>query len=238
MREFEKTMRIAILEDETALADQMLSLIKSIGHSCHWFATGQKLIAQLKHDTFDMVILDWNLPDTTGIEVLKWMRDNIDQLPPILFVTSRGEEADIVSALELGADDYIVKPIRPTEAAARINALLRRRFPNRVQPTQSFGPYHFDRPSQSITVGGQPVDLTPKEFKLALVLFENLDRALSREYVLESVWGHNPDLPTRTIDAHVSRVRNKLGLRPETGYRLSSIYSYGYRLEQLNGTTE
>src|SRR3982751_3814490 len=118
-------MRIAILEDDPALADQMAHALESAGHSPHQFRTGASLVTALKRDTFDLLVLDWNLPDMTGIDVLGWAREHLESVPPVLFVTSRGDEADIARALNLGADDYVVKPIKVAEFQARVSALLR-----------------------------------------------------------------------------------------------------------------
>src|SRR6187402_2712579 len=142
-------MRIAILEDDPALADQMAHALESGGHSAHLFRTGGSLVTALKRDTFDLLVLDWNLPDTSGIDVLAWAREHVEAGPPVLFVTSRGDEGDIVRALNLGADDYIVKPIKVAELLARIGALLRRSFPAQAADLQDFGDIRFDLAKQS-----------------------------------------------------------------------------------------
>ena len=231
-------MRIAILEDDPALADQMSHALEESGHGSQLFRTGGALVTALKRDTFDMLVLDWNLPDMSGVDVLGWAREHLESVPPVLFVTSRGEEADIVRALNLGADDYVVKPIKVAELQARVGALLRRSFPSQTADVQQFGDIRFDLGRQSVFVRGEEIVVTNKEFSLALLLFQNLDRPLSRAYLLDKIWGVSPDLQTRTLDAHVSRIRSKLGLRPEAGYRLSPVYSYGYRLEKFAGEPE
>lgn len=231
-------MRIAILEDDAALADQMAEALEANGHNPLVFRTGAALMTALKRDTFDLLVLDWNLPDTSGIDVLGWVRESLDGAPPVLFVTSRGDEADIVRALNLGADDYVVKPIKVAEFQARVGALLRRRFPQQAADIQNFGPIRFEVGRQSVVVDGTEVVTTNKEFSLALLLFQNLNRPLSRAYLLDKIWGMSADLQTRTLDAHISRVRTKLRLRPEAGYRLSPVYSYGYRLERFEGEPE
>ena len=231
-------MRIAILEDDPALAEQMARALENDGHGSQLFRTGAALVTALKRDTFDMLVLDWNLPDMSGIEVLGWTRDHLESVPPILFVTSRGDEADIVRALDLGADDYVVKPIKVAELQARVGALLRRSFPTQAADFQQFGDIRFDIARQSVRIDGEEILVTNKEFSLALLLFQNLDRPLSRAYLLDKIWGVSPDLQTRTLDAHVSRIRSKLRLRPEAGYRLAPVYSYGYRLEKFAGEPE
>ena len=231
-------MRIAILEDDRALADQISHALEESGHGSQLFRTGTALVTALKRDTFDILVIDWNLPDMSGVDVLGWARDHLESPPPVLFVTSRADEADIVRALNLGADDYVVKPIKVTELQARIGALLERRFSAQTADVQHFGDIRFDLGRQIVVVGDSEIVVTNKEFSLALLLFQNLDCPLSRAYLLDKIWAISPDLQTRTLDAHVSRIRSKLGLRPESGYRLTPVYSYGYRLERLASKPE
>lgn len=226
-------MRIALYDDEPAFSELVESVLKAAGHGCQSFATGRALLVALRRETFDLLLLDWQVPGLSGIEVIAWVMDNIRQPPPMLLVTSRNDSADIVAGLRAGADDYIVKPIDPPVLVARVAALLRRAAPRTEAREEHFGLYRFDTAAEALTIDGAPVELTAKEFGLALMLFRNLHRALSRAYILEAVWGRNPDLPTRTLDAHISRIRSKLALRPGNGFRLVPIYSYGYRLERL-----
>jgi len=231
-------MRIAILEEDPALADQMAHALEDAGHRTRLFRAGATLVTTLKRDTFDLLLLDWNLPDMSGGDVLSWAREHLESVPPVLFVTSRGDEADIVRTLNLGAGDYVVKPIKIAEFQARVSALMRRSFPAPVADIQEFSDVRFDLSRQIVVVGGTEIVVTNKEFSLALLLFQNLDRPLSRAYLLDKIWGVSPDLQTRTLDAHVSRIRSKLRLRPEAGYRLAPMYSYGYRLEKFEGEPE
>ena len=227
-------MRLAVLEDEPELARLMRGVVESAGYGCHLFRTGTALRTALGRETFDLLVLDWNVPDMTGLDLLGWANENVEHRPPVLFVTSRSDEGDIVRALNAGADDYVVKPFRTAELLARMSALLRRR----AQPTgaalEAFGRHCFDSKSFGVTIDGEAVVLTQKEFELGLLFFRNMDRALSRAYLLEKVWGQNPDLLTRTLDVHVSRIRVKLGLRPEQGFKLAPVYAFGYRLENLD----
>jgi DNA-binding response OmpR family regulator len=226
-------MHIALLEDEAALAEQLIQTLRGAGHQCEHFASGKALIAGLKRATYDLLVLDWNLPDMTGIEVLGWARAHVEGPLPVLFVTSRSAEADIVAALDQGADDYVVKPIQPAETVARINALFRRSYPQARREIEEFGLHAFNRPNCTVATGGDSILLTPKEFELALLLFRNQDRALARAYMMDAVWGHDPDVVSRTLDVHISRIREKLRLRPAFGYRLVPVYTYGYRLERV-----
>lgn len=227
-------MRIGILEDEPALATQLAQTLTDAGHSCFIFHSGQKLINLLCHETLDILLLDWNIPDVSGLSVVRWAKENLPKPPPVLMLTSRSTEEDIVKALQAGADDYIVKPIQPAVLRARIEAICRRAYPDPpATGVEKFGDYEFDPRAEALKVRGEPVQLTAKEFALALMLFRNLHRTLSRSYIFEALWGRNPDLQTRTLDAHISKVRAKLGLRTSNGFRLVPVYAYGYRLETI-----
>jgi DNA-binding response OmpR family regulator len=227
-------MRIAILDDDENLLELTQSCLEAIGHHCHSFTSGKAMLHQLHRESFDLLILDWQVPDLSGTEVLEWVREKLSKTLPVLFITSRSDEDDIVAGLAAGADDYMIKPIRKGELQARVGALLRRAYPNQVQKEIiEYGPYQFDVKASRLSFNQEEIDLTQKEFDLALTLFRNLGRPLSRAYILEAVWSRDIDIPSRTMDTHISRVRSKLNLRPENGYRLAPVYSYGYRLEQM-----
>jgi DNA-binding response OmpR family regulator len=227
-------MRIAVLDDDSEQLEFLDSLITEAGYTCHRFMTAEHFINLSRRENFDLLVVDWGLPGLSGLQLTSWVRQNLGEQIPILMLTCRADASDIVDGLNAGADDYIVKPLQPGVLMARIRALLRRAW---AQPTSgsaiAVDGYVFDTASETVTVDGKTVVLTSKEFGLALLMFQNLHRALSRGYILEAIWGRNPDLPTRTLDMHVSRIRSKLGLRPERGYRLAPVYSYGYRLERL-----
>ncbi len=227
-------MRIGVMDDDEAQAARVADLLTSFGHNCAVYHSGKAMLTALRQETFDLLVLDWNVPDVNGVKVLASVRQQHEDHLPILMLTNRSDEADIVSALGAGADDYVVKPVPGAVLGARVNALLRRSYPPDNKGGQEiFENFRFERATECVWIEQTCVQLTSKEFSLALLLFRNLYRALSRGYILEAVWGRNPDLPTRTLDQHVSRVRTKLGLRPHNGYRLATVYSYGYRLEKL-----
>jgi DNA-binding response OmpR family regulator len=227
-------MRIGILEDDPALAAQLAQTLSSPGNSCFIFHSGQKLINLMTHETLDVLLLDWNVPDVSGLAVIHWVKNHLPKAPPILMLTSRTMEEDIVEALQAGADDYVIKPIQPAVLRARIEAVCRRAYPGALEAeSERFGEYEFDARDKSVTVKGTQIAMTTKEFALALMLFRNLHRTLSRTYILEALWGFSPDAQTRTLDAHISKVRTKLGLRSQSGYRLVPVYAYGYRLETV-----
>lgn len=227
-------MRIAVLDDDPSQTELVCKILSAAGHVCHPFANGRDILHQLRRESYDMLILDWQVPDVSGPEVTRWAREKLPPNLPILFMTSRSGEDDIVEGLAVGADDYMIKPIRRNELVARVQALLRRAYPSQNATEQiQFGRYVFEIRSGQLTFDGVPIELTQKEFNLALLFFRNLGRPLSRAYILEAVWSRNIEIPSRTMDTHVSRVRSKLELRPENGFRLAPVYSYGYRLEQV-----
>lgn len=226
-------MRIALLEDDKSQSDLYKTWLEDAGHMCSTFAAGKAFIKHIGRESYDLIILDWGIPDITGHEVLVWIRSHIQTPVPVMFVTARDEEQDIVSALENGADDYLVKPVRKMELLARINALERRAKQEFVLKEQlEFDPFTIDVQTRKISRGDKIFDLTIKEFDLSLFLFKHLGQLLSRGHILESIWGRSPELNTRTVDTHMSRIRNKLELSQESGFKLSSVYFYGYRLER------
>jgi DNA-binding response OmpR family regulator len=225
-------MQIAILDDDPAQAEQLERSLRNHGHVCTIVSSASAMISLLRRGTFDLLICDWMLPESSGVEVVEWVRKNITPAPPILMVTARADEADIVQGLKAGADDYVTKPVSVPVLIARVDALRRRAYgdASNAEP-EIYGGYILDTAQKRAFLHGEPSALTAKEFELALILFRNANRALSRSYILDSVWGWNAELTSRTLDIHVSRVRTKLALRQENGVRLAPVYGYGYRLE-------
>ncbi|GLT00894.1 DNA-binding response regulator [Sphingobium jiangsuense] len=226
-------MRVAVADDEEAVRSYLSSILTGAGHSCTTFRTAREVMNALQRDTFDLAIIDWIMPGTDGLEIVQWARATLSPCPPIIMLTGRSDNEDIARALNSGADDYIVKPSAANVILARIDAVLRRSAPQ-PEPqarTEEFGPYRFDRMTNSVLLGEEEIALTSREFALALLFFRSPNRAFSRAYILETLWHSVPDLPTRTLDMHISRIRSKLRLGPENGYRLQTIFGHGYRLE-------
>jgi len=231
-------MHIAVLEDDPAQAELLQSWIIAGGHACTLFTLGNHLVKALAQDNFDLLILDWNLPDMNGTEVLAWTRENMSWHIPVIFITCRDTEQDVVHALECGADDYMTKPAKQFEMLARVTALERRSQPHADKNgVFELAPYSFNSQNGTVTCHSELVQLTRKEFELALFFFRNTGRLLSRTNILENVWDKHADLQTRTIDMHVSRLRNKLKIQPANGWRLASVYQHGYRLENVTDSS-
>src|SRR5690606_19380691 len=167
-------------------------------------------------------------------------RTHIGYDVPLMFVTSRTHEKDLVAGLKAGADDYVSKPIRAGELVARVEALLRRRAVGAVADQQVFqvGRYAFDESSGTARLDDEPIVLAPKEFELAMLFFRNPGRLFSRDVLSTAVWNREIPATSRTLDTHLSNIRQKLRLRPENGLRLTSSYALGYRLELLGDELE
>lgn len=227
-------MRIAVLDSDRSQADLICQVLTSAGHTCQSFDSGKDFLGQLRKDSIDMLILDWQVTDLPGVDVLRRAKEKLPATTPTMFLTNSSGEDDIVAGLGAGASDYMIKPLRRGELVARVQALLRRAYPSQNGAEQlTFGPYVFETRPGRLLMDGVVIDVTHKEFYLALLFFRNIGRPLSRAYIHEAVWIRETAVPSRTMDTHVSRVRNKLQLRPENGFRLVPVYSYGYRLEKL-----
>lgn len=230
-------MRIAVLDDGPDQLKLIHQTMVGLGHECHLYRQGRTLLQALRRQTFDFLVLGWGLPDMPGPDVVKTIRRDLKSRMPILFVTDQSGDTDMVEGLNAGADDFMARPIRAGELEARVNALLRRSYPSRDEAELVFGPYHFYPPSRVLKVRGKKVELKNREYELALFLFQNLGRLLSREHLHEAVWGLGIEALSRSLDTHISRLRTKLDLRPANGFLLLAIYGLGYRLEAIDEGT-
>ena len=226
-------MRIAALDDDTLQLELFTRALAEMGHHCRTYTTGASLIKDLRRETFDLLIIDWQLPDMAGPDVVAWAREHIGPDLPILFVTHRQEERDVVQGLDCGADDFMSKPVRVGELNARVSALLRRAYPVVSNRVQEFGRYRFLPDSRTLEMDGVPVELKTREYELALVLFQNMGRLLSRDHLREVIWGQGADVVSRSLDTHISRLRSLLDLRPANGYIITAVYGVGYRFEAV-----
>jgi two-component system, OmpR family, response regulator RegX3 len=229
-------MLIAILEDDPDVGAITKQWLEAADHRVMLFASCAALLSHPSLGNVDAFLLDWVLPDMTGLEVLKLLKAQPQIVAPVLFVTIRDAEADVVRALDAGADDYLIKPVRRHELLARIKAVTRRVNHAPIGSDEEiFGAYRFVPGGRQIYCDQKSVDLTAKEFELAMFLFKNSGKLLSRSLISSTVWGRPVSELSRTIDTHISRIRKKLDLSPENGYRLQPIYNTGYRLERVTG---
>ncbi len=226
-------MNVAILEDDSYQRQLLTMLVETGGHQVTGFTQGADLLQALDTRSFDVLLLDWMMPDMSGDQVLNALRQRHGLDLPVIVVTARDSESDVVSALRQGADDYIVKPAKGMELLARMEALTRRMRSGRAAPIRA-GRYEIDLERRTVLFEGKPIDLTQKEFDLAVYLFQNPGKLLSRVKLLERVWGISAEVDTRTVDTHASRVRRKLKLDSATGWKLLPVYGFGYRLEPVD----
>ena len=242
-------MRIGLLEDDSSQIELISLWAKEAGDTLQPYTTGKSFREAMNSENFDLLVLDWHLPDTTGIEELDWLRGEKATNTPVIFITSRDSEESVVEALDHGADDYMVKPVKKAVTLARIKALQRRnKIGEDTDPADSekdlqtaepaeietYPPYEINNPGRSISLNGEAVKLTNKEFELAAYLFHNAGCLVTRDFLMESIWGTRADLNTRTVDTHISRIRSKLGINPAAGWQLASIYQRGYRLFKVS----
>lgn len=225
------SVRIGLLEDQPEVAETLARSLEKAGYRCVIFGNGDRLKRFLRQEEIDLLVLDWNVPGESGIDILKWSKTRHPDIPALM-LTGRSAPEDIITAFRNGADEYVLKPVQNDVFLARIRALERLIFVKEpVQTTEIFGKFRFNLTQRKLSIGGQEVDLTAKEFALALILFKNHGRTLSRDYLYDTVWETNAQAETRTLDVHISKLRSKAMLTPENGCRLRPIYAYGYRLE-------
>jgi len=220
---------ILIVEDDPDIAELMARYLEKAGHRALRAASGVDGLARARAARPDLVVLDLMLPGMDGLSVCEALRgDPALAAVPVIMVTARGEESDKVAGLELGADDYVTKPFSPKELVARVGALLRRvQRAGEAGPLQQFGPIAIDADRHTVTVDGEEVRLTAKEFLLLEYLVRHRGRVLSRDLLLTDVWGYQYTGGTRTVDVHVSRLREKI---PYLAGALETVKQFGYKL--------
>jgi DNA-binding response OmpR family regulator len=205
------TERILIVEDEANIASFVALYLQKAGYAVDRAATGGEGIERASKAKPSLVVLDLNLPDMDGLEVCKAMRQ--ESQVPILMLTARDDDVDKIVGLEVGADDYMTKPFNPRELVARIRSILRRATaaPPKSKGRKEHGSLVIDAGRREVTVEGRPVQLAPKEFDLLWELLDHRGMVLTREQLLERVWGYTFVGDTRTVDVHVRQLRRKIG---------------------------
>ena len=225
--------RVLIVEDERDIRDLVLFHLQREGYQVSSASSGEEALRQVRHTPPDLVVLDLMLPAMGGLEVCRTLRQEPSTAAlPIVMLTAKGDEVDRVLGLELGADDYIVKPFSPKELLARVRAVLRRAKPAPGAACITIGELAIDQGTRTVTVQKAPLTLTHKEFELLCALADAQGRVLSREFLLDRVWGYSRagEIESRTVDVHVRRLRVKLG--PE-GRRILTVKNVGYRLDPM-----
>ncbi|MDO8475218.1 MAG: response regulator [Candidatus Rokubacteria bacterium] len=223
--------RVLIVEDEPDIRELVVHHLKREGYLVSAASSGEEALRQVQAAPPDLVLLDLMMPAMDGLEVCRRLRQDPATVSlPIVMLTAKGDEIDRVLGLEIGADDYIVKPFSPKELLARVRAVLRRSRPASGAAPLRLGALVVDLGTHTASVGGEALALTPKEFDLLRALLEARGRVLSREFLLDRVWGYSraSEIESRTVDVHVRRLRVKLG--PE-GRRILTVKSVGYRLD-------
>ncbi|MBA2304533.1 MAG: response regulator transcription factor [Acidobacteria bacterium] len=219
---------ILVVEDETDIADLIVHYMENAGHTTRRLSSGADVMARLRAELADLVILDIMLPGLDGMAVCEAMRrDTSTSHLPIIMLTARGDEADRVAGFERGADDYVTKPFSPKELVARVAARLRKPSTAPAGDVLRYGPISIDAASHTVTLDGQVVRLTAKEFLLLQYLVAHKGRVLSRDLLLTDVWGYQYTGGTRTVDVHIRRLREKLPMLNEA---IETVKQFGYKL--------
>lgn len=227
------TITIGLLEDDPEQAVLLASWLEAEGYVVRQFPSAAAFRSRKGVVAIDLLLLDWMLPDATGIEIVQAIRGSASAHLPVIFLTARATEEDIVKGLSEGGDDYIVKPAKRGEFLARVGAVCRRLgVTGDVSEQVDVSPYSIDYKARKLSLNGVEIEMTQREFDLASFLFRRMDRIVGRDALLQSVWNLGSNVSTRTVDTHISRLRKKLELTGAHGWRLAAIYQYGYRLER------
>ena len=227
-----KKFHIAVVEDDLAFASEMEEFLGAAGYTVSSYDSSQKFLAALRQSECDLLIVDWSIPDLSGIEVLEYIRKFHPDMPAIM-LTARAENIDIVRGLEAGADDYVAKPVDRAVLAQRIKSLLRRSKGEvkNVSENVILGRYLLRPSTSTIYLGDEEIVVPKREFDMAMLFFTNPNRLLSRQYLAATLWGKVVDYQSRTIDTHVARLRKNLKLAPTSGISLNALYGFGYTLQ-------
>lgn len=221
--------RALVVEDDPDIVELLAHYLRADGWSVDAVEDGRKALERIRAESYQLLVLDLQLPGMDGLALcIEVRRDRRTRDVAVVMLTARGDETDRIVGLELGADDYIVKPFSPKELVARVRALFRRleRTQDAEEPL-ALGALEVDRTRHTVRLEGRPVHLTAKEFALLVALLEAGGRVLSRRKLLEDVWGYSYAEGTRTVDVHVRRLREKL---PELAASIVTVKSLGYRL--------
>jgi two-component system OmpR family response regulator/two-component system alkaline phosphatase synthesis response regulator PhoP len=224
---------ILVVEDEASIAEVVSLYLKRAGYHVQVAPDGRQAMNLFEKQMPDFVILDLMLPEVDGLSLTRWLRDRSNV--PIIMLTARREEIDRIMGLEMGADDYVVKPFSPQELVSRVRAVMRRlgREQQEAEPERnvSFGELSIDPRSRVVTLGDTPVELTVKEFDMLYLLARHPKQVFTREQLLERVWGGAQYIDPGTVTVHVRRLREKLEADPSHPTRLITVWGVGYKFE-------
>lgn len=227
-------MIVAILEDVVAQANFVAAWLEKAGHQPLVRHDGDSFVELVSRERVDLLLLDWDVPGKSGIEVMRWVREQFGAQLPIVMMTQHDGEDDIVHGLDNGADDYLVKPLRERELVARVNAQMRKYYPQAGQGRRiEIGRFVIDAAEHVARIDGRAVELSQREFELALMLFENVGRIVSKDALIKRIWGGVDRRYDATLATYVSKLRSALELRSHNGLVISTIYNHGYRLERV-----
>ncbi|MCB2048262.1 MAG: phosphate regulon transcriptional regulator PhoB [Novosphingobium sp.] len=202
---------VLVVEDDRALCDLLTWNLSAEGYDVRSTGDGEEALVMVREQVPDAIILDWMIEQVPGIEVCRQLRkDRETAAIPIVMLTARGEEEDRIRGLKTGADDYVTKPFSPRELMARVEALLRRSRPALAGTTLQFADIELDPASHRVRRGGEPMHLGPTEFRLLRYFMERPSRVLSRQQILDGVWGMDSDIDERTVDVHIRRLRKAI----------------------------
>jgi DNA-binding response OmpR family regulator len=221
-------LRILFVEDEPSISGPFSKALVRAGFEPLVAATGSAALSLAERLPPDLVLLDLNLPDADGLDVCRELRQRADT--PIVMLTARGTETDRIVGLDLGADDYVVKPFSADEVIARIRAVLRRARPAETSEPIDVGQLRLEPDTRRATLAGEPLDLSRKEFDLLLELARNSGRVVTREDLMARVWDENWFGPTKTLDTHIGWLRRKLGEPASAPRYIHTVYGVGFRL--------
>ncbi len=221
---------VLVVDDEPIVREVVVRYLAREGHRALEAADGDAAREAIERSEPDLVVLDLMLPGTDGLELCRWIRSSSEL--PVIMLTARGEEADRIVGLELGADDYVTKPFSPRELAARVRSVLRRSSPPPTAPGEriAFGDIELDRATRDASKGGAAIKLTAKEFDLLWFLASHPRRVFSRDQLMASVWGYRAALDTGTVTVHIRRLREKIEDDPSSPRHLETLWGVGYRL--------
>ena len=224
---------ILVVEDEASIAEVVSLYLKRAGYNVQTAPDGKQAMSIFEKQMPDFVILDLMLPEVDGLSLTRWLRDRSDV--PIIMLTARREEIDRIAGLEMGADDYVVKPFSPQELVSRVRAVMRRA--GREQPeaeserSLEFGDLTINPRSRVVTVSNSPVELTAKEFDMLYLLAQHPRQVFTREQLLERIWGGAQYIDPGTVTVHVRRLREKIEVDPSHPARLLTVWGVGYKFE-------